>query len=86
MTYTIEYDTQAQKFLKKADKQTTKRIMDKVDELLLQTPVPHTAKSIVGEHGVFRVRIGDHRALYRVNYQEKKIIVFLIDKRGRVYD
>ena len=47
--------------------------------------VPHDAKRIVGEHNVFRLRIGDYRALYRINYPENKIIVFKIDKRDRVY-
>jgi len=34
----------------------------------------------------FRIRIGKHRTLYRVNYEEKRIIVVKIDKRDKVYD
>ena len=40
---------------------------------------------IVGEHGVFRVRVGDYRALYRVNYDQRKTVVLKLDKRDRVY-
>ena len=86
MIFRIDYDRQPLKFLKKLDKSTNKRILDKIDETLINNPVPHNAKSIVGKHGVFRIRIGDYRALYRINYQENKIIVVKIDKRSKVYE
>jgi len=59
--------------------------MDKIDQILRNNPVPHDAKAIVGQHGVFRIRIGDYRALYRINYKENKIIIVVLDKRSRVY-
>jgi len=86
MNFLIEYDKQAENFLKKSDRHITKRIMDKIDALLINHPIPRDAKPIVGEHGVFRIRIGDYRALYRVNYQENKVIVIKINKRSKVYD
>ena len=86
MTFLISYDHQSEDFLKKSDSFIAKRILDKIRELLSTTPVPHQAVAIVGEHGVFRIRIGDYRALYRVNYAESKIIVLKIDKRSKVYD
>jgi len=48
--------------------------------------VPHGAISIVGEHGVYRIRVGDYRAIYRVNYKENKIIIVKLDKRENIYD
>jgi len=86
MTFAISYDKQPLRFLKLQDKHIVQRILDKIDELLLDNPVPHNAVAIVGEHGAFRIRIGDYRALYRVNYKEKKIVVFKLDKRPRAYD
>ena len=62
-----------------------KRILDKIDEVLKDNPVPADSKHIIGEHGVYRIRIGDYRAIYRINYQENKIIIIKIDKRERVY-
>jgi len=47
--------------------------------------VPHGAKAVVGEHGVFRIRIGDYRTIYRVNHEQNKIIIVKIDKRSKVY-
>ncbi len=44
MTFQIDYDKQPQKFLKKSDKSIAKRIMDKIDELLLENPVSHGAR------------------------------------------
>jgi mRNA interferase RelE/StbE len=85
MTFDIFYDTQPQKFLKKSEKALAKRIMDKFDQTLKNDPVPHNAVPIVGEHGSFRVRVGKYRALYRVDFSSKKIIVYKIDIRDRVY-
>jgi mRNA interferase RelE/StbE len=85
MTFFVEYDTQPQKFLEKADNHIAKRIMDKLETALTENPVPHDAKTIVGEHGVFRIRIGDYRALYRINYKDKKILVFKIEARPHAY-
>jgi len=85
MTFEVIYDKQPRNFLKKAEKHISKRIMDKIDEVLPNNPVPHDAKPIVSQHGVFRIRVGDYRILYRIDYQEKKIIIFKIDKRSRVY-
>lgn len=85
MTFSINYDKQPQDFLKKSDKHIAKRIMDKIDSLLINNPVPHNAVSIEGEHGVFRIRIGQYRAIYRINYNERKIVIVKLDKRPRVY-
>lgn len=86
MTFSIDYDKQPLRFFKKQDAHIVQRIMDKIDALLINNPVPHTAVAIVGRHGVYRIRIGDYRALYRVNHEIQKIIVFKIDKRSLVYD
>ena len=85
MTFDIFYDKQQKDFLKKTDKHIAKRLMDKIEETLTSTPVPHNAKTIVGKHGVFRIRIGNYRAVYRINYEKNKIIVFVLDKRERIY-
>ncbi len=85
MTFEIFYDKQPTLFLKKSDKHIAERIIEKIEELLKDDPVPHQAKAIVGEHGVFRVRIGDYRALYRIDHRGKKIIIFELDKRPKVY-
>jgi len=86
MTSIIEYDNQPTKFLKKLDNNLAKRIVDKIDETLPNNPVPHNAKSIVNHHNCFRIRVGDYRVLYRLDYNKNKIVIFKIDKREGVYD
>lgn len=86
MSYNISYDKQPEKFLEKLDKHIASRIIDKIEGTLSNNPVPHNAVAIEGEHGIFRIRIGDFRVLYRINYQENKLIVVKVDKRSRVYD
>ena len=86
MTLLIEYDKQPLNFLKKSDKHIATRLIDKIEETLVNNPVPHNAVPIVGEHNVFRIRIGDYRSIYRINYQENKIIIVKLDKRSKVYD
>ena len=86
MSFEISYDKQPDKFLSKVDKHIALRLMNKIETTLAENPVPHNAKTIVGEHGVFRIRIGDYRALYRIDYIKNKIIVFKLDKRPVVYE
>ena len=86
MSFEIFYDKQPEKFLEKLDNHIAERIIDKIESALVDNPVPHNAITIEGGHGIFRIRIGDFRVLYRINYETNKIIVVKIDKRSRVYD
>lgn len=84
MKFIVDYDKQPKRFLKKLDQHIVKRLMDKIDTLG-NNPIPSDAKVIVGKHGIFRIRIGDFRVLYRVNYSNNKVVVVKIDKRARIY-
>jgi len=86
MGFQIDYDKQPIRFLRSCDNHVLFRIVSKIEDILSEDPVPHNSKRIVKEKGLaFGVRIGDYRILYRVNFDTKKIIVFRVDKRGRVY-
>ncbi len=83
--FEISLDKQADKFLRKCEKILFDRIVKKLEELKLN-PVPHDAKRVQGyNEPTFRIRIGDYRALYRINHEGKKIIVVKVDKRENVY-
>jgi len=78
--------SKAERFLKKAEKEVRIRIWKKMDELKLN-PFPTEVVRVVGKRGkAFRVRIGDYRMQYSVFQDKQEIVVFDIDKRGRVYD
>jgi mRNA interferase RelE/StbE len=50
-------------------------------------PVPKNSKFTgrVGGDKVFRYRIGDYRALYKIKEEKKIVLVAKIDKRPRIY-
>jgi len=85
--YAIELSYHSQKFLEKLDRHIKERIEGRLRNLA-QEPVPHDAKFISRDNNdkVFRYRIGDFRALYKVKEKEKIVLIAKIDKRPRVYD
>ena len=85
--FSMDFSDKAKRFLKKLDKHIASRIVDRLENLK-ETPVPSDAVFIGREGGdkVFRYRIGDYRALYKLKDSEKIILVTKIDKRPRVYD
>ena len=87
MRFQIDYESQPERFLTKLDKHISKRIMDKIDNLLMDNPYPSDAKRVYGfDLPTFRIRIGKYRVLYRVDNKEVVIIIIKIDKRDKVYD
>ena len=56
-------------------------------EELAINPISHDTKVIEGyTEKLFRVRVGDYRILYEVDYTSYKIGVVKIDKRSTVYN
>ncbi len=85
--FSVDFSDKAKRFLKKLDKHLASRIVDRLENLK-ENPVPSDAVFIGREGGdkVFRYRIGDYRALYKLKDSEKIVLVTKIDKRPRVYD
>jgi len=85
--YAVELSQQAQQFLDKLDNYLKERIEERLKRLA-ENPVPSDAKFIGRQDGdmVFRYRIGDYRALYKVKHSQKIVLITKIDKRPRVYD
>ena len=83
----MELSRRAQKFLDKLDKHIGDRIEQKLKAILSVNPVPSNAIFIGRPKGekVFRVRIGDYRALYKVKEKLNMVLIAKIDKRPRVY-
>ena len=84
MIFEVLYSNQAKKFLKKSDVILVKRLFNKI-EALRETPVLHDSKTIEGSEKLFRVRVGDYRILYEVDYKNNSIGIVKIDKRDSVY-
>jgi mRNA interferase RelE/StbE len=85
--YSVELSQAAEKFLDKLDNQISERIKTRLKKLG-ELPVPSDSKFITRHEGdmVFRYRIGEYRALYKIREKEKVVLIAKIDKRPRVYD
>lgn len=83
--FEIEISNSASRFIEKAEKILQERLLAKMEKLQRE-PFPHDCKRVVGrEEKLFRVRVGDYRILYLIDYEKNKILVADIDKRARVY-
>ncbi|UOF89852.1 type II toxin-antitoxin system RelE/ParE family toxin [Fodinisporobacter ferrooxydans] len=72
------------KFLSKQGK-TTKQQIGSAMEGLLKIPPEGDIKVMEGEPGLFRLRVGKNRVLFRIDHTEKIVYVELIGPRGDVY-
>ena len=84
MSFEVVYSHQVTKFLKKSEDVLVKRFLHKIDELR-EKPVSHDTKTIESSEKLFRVRVGDYRILYEVDYKNTVIGIVKIDKRASVY-
>jgi len=83
--FEIRYSKQAVNFLKSAEKKLTTRIL-KMIEKLSENPIGHDSKVVEGYHEkLFRVRVGDYRILYEVDYKNNLLGIVKIDKRSKVF-
>ena len=84
--YSVILSQKVDKFLNKLDSGVRDRIEERLKRLV-KNPIPSDAKFIFRVEGekVFRYRIGDFRALYKVKEDKKTILIVKIDKRPKVY-
>ncbi len=76
--YKIIYSKKAEKFLRKQDKPTQRRLIDAISKLPLEGDI----KKLQGTDG-YRLRVGNYRVLFDVN----GLILDIIDigNRGQIY-
>ena len=85
--FSAELKKAALKFLKSVnERELLKRIGHKINELE-KNPYPQDIERVEGYKNVkvFRVRVGDYRILYFVDYSSSKVYIEKVDKRSRVY-
>ena len=86
-SFPAEFSRQAEKYIKKLDVITKKRIQEKINSIE-DNPFPQEVDRVEDfkNEKVFRIRVGDQRILYIVRYNPNKLIIVKIDKRSRVYN
>ncbi len=82
--YKIILQNPAEKFLKKLDKKEKIRIIKKLKELKRnpEIGIPLTANLT----GLWKLRIGDYRAIYAIKDQELVVLVLKLGHRKNIYD
>jgi mRNA interferase RelE/StbE len=84
MTYTLRFASGAKKSFRKLSKTMQDRVLRAL-EPLKETPRPRQAEKLSGREGLFRIRVGDYRAIYSVHDDELLVLVVKIGHRGKVY-
>lgn len=84
--FSVEFGSDAKKFLKKSEKKITERVISRIKKLRME-PFPSGVKRVVGKKDkIFRVRVGDFRIQYSVFYEGNLLFISDIDKRSKAYN
>jgi mRNA interferase RelE/StbE len=82
--YSVNLDKNAKNFLKKLDNAEQKRIIKKLTEL---RDNPWIGKTLTGNlAGLWKLRIGDYRAIYKIINDKLIVLVIKIGHRKNIYD
>lgn len=83
--YKVVYLDQVEEDLKKLDKSTVKKILNRIETYLAKDP-KGLGKPLKGEFlGYWRYRWGDYRVIYRIAEREILILILRIGNRKEVY-
>jgi addiction module RelE/StbE family toxin len=83
--WSLDFSPEAEKDLAKLDHETRRRVIDKLDWLIKNfdsiLPLPLHADF----KDFYKLRVGDWRAAYKIDWKKENIIVCYIDHRGKIY-
>ena len=83
--YKVAYLDSVEEDLKKLDKATARKILNRIETYLAQDP-KELGKPLKGEfQGYWRYRWGDYRVIYKISEREILILVLHISNRKDVY-
>lgn len=81
MDYKLVYTHSAEKDLEKLDKRSAIKVLRKMDQYVrLKNPLEKAKKLKGFETDTYRFRIGDYRALFRLNRTTGELIVLVVLK------
>ena len=83
-SWQIVFDRPAEKSLKRMPANLRRRILAAAYRLA-KDPYPATSTRLVGHEKLYRLRVGDWRIIYSVEYNRLIILVMDIGPRGSVY-
>jgi mRNA interferase RelE/StbE len=80
--YALNFDSAVIDFLNKLDKETAKRIWNKI---ILSKENPHRYFERLVERTDYKLRVGDYRIIADISDESKTIQITLVGKRDIVY-
>jgi mRNA interferase RelE/StbE len=84
MACEIFIEKKAEKDLRRLPKNYQNKIIQKILDLK-DNPKPIEARKITFSENYYRIRVGDYRIIYEINYKEKRINIFRVRHRKEVY-
>jgi len=83
--WSLDFTPEAKDDLERLDKNLQKRISEKLE--WLQGNFDKIIPSALGSEwrGFFKLRVGDRRVIYKVKWDKNHIIIFVIDRRDKIY-
>ncbi len=84
MTYRVEFAPLARRHIKKLPREVQKRIIERVEELA-SNPRSAGVKKLVSEESLYRVRIGEYRAVYQIRHRELIVLIVKVGHRREIY-
>jgi mRNA interferase RelE/StbE len=84
VTYRIEFAPRVKRQLKDLPREVQQRLTPRI-EALAENPRPRGVKKLVGEPGLYRLRVGYYRIIYQIRDEELFILVVKIGHRRDVY-
>jgi mRNA interferase RelE/StbE len=86
LPFEVYLTDRAERSLVRLDRQIARRILRKLTTLAENVEVVQHVAMAGRWKGYYRIRIGDYRAIYDLDYNERILIVILIGHRREVYD
>ena len=87
MVFEVKLKKTAEKFILRLDKKRRDKIIRLLEELETN-PLPFKIYDLVKLKGFdhrYRIRLGKIRVVYEIDFERKKITVWNVDYRGRIY-
>ena len=86
MIYSIQWQEEAVKDLKKIDRQTQKKIISRVKDYLAKDPLS-LGKPLQGIFkGLYRYRYGSYRIIYAIDRGSVLILILRVADRKEIYE
>ncbi len=83
MSYEVFTTGKVEKAIARLPEDVYRRMNDAIDDLA-NDPRPPGCEKLSGREG-YRIRVGDYRAIYRIDDQERRVDVLRVAHRGDVY-